>query len=167
MLKYILKTSVISIPIITSILAIILNNEKFIKFSLILISSNFINITLKIIFGLINYKFFLRPNSKYIPFRDRSLSDYIKNIGMPSGHSQLSFLFSTFLILYIINKNIYNINKISVISKIILLLVFSISISVSRLGIIKNLGPQVHSIFQVVIGGIIGIIIGFLTFKVL
>lgn len=89
--------------------------------------------------------------------------------GMPSGHSQLTWTITTFLILQILNikkinlfnkKIIYfNNNNIKSSKKIIclLLIVFSILVSYSRVYI-----ENCHTIQQVLIGSIIGIIYGYL-----
>lgn len=81
------------------------------------------------------------------------MSDILLNIGMPSGHSQIAWTFSTFLIL-LYHKHHHN-KQIT-----ILLLTIAFLISISRTGTIKSLGYPHHTDCQVIIGSFIGIVIG-------
>jgi membrane-associated phospholipid phosphatase len=92
--------------------------------------------------------------------------------GMPSGHSQSAWFVFTFLVLYLFDK--YRSLKISksysryqlelmkkwIICAIIFLLMITIFISYSRVKI------NCHTIEQVVLGGILGIIFGFISYKI-
>lgn len=107
------------------------------------------------------------------------------SFGMPSGHSQLAWAVSTFLILYLLNNNKINnknnnnnntkknkntINKILTnknykIFIIIILLLFALLVSFSRVYVDKC-----HTIQQVIMGGLFGIlsgIIGFYGYKLI
>ena len=110
------------------------------------------------------------------------------SFGMPSGHSQLAWAVSTFLILYLLdnnkinnkknnnNKNNNNKNNNNIIIKIlinknykmfaiIILLLFALLVSFSRVYVDKC-----HTIQQVIMGGLFGIlsgIIGFYGYKLI
>ena len=75
--------------------------------------------------------------------------------GMPSGHSQISALFGTFMILMIINGR-YS-DKLKII-KCLFIFVLTMTIMISRIHF------KCHTFQQVAVGGIIGIVIGFATF---
>lgn len=87
-----------------------------------------------------------------------------KSFGMPSGHSQLIWGLNTYLILTLIYNQIEisnnrNINSLYNIILISFLLFVSIMVSYSR--VYKH---YCHTLQQVIIGGIIGILYGFITY---
>jgi len=167
---------------------------------LLFLTGSLTNFTLKNIFKLIYNKSNVktlplfgigqRPKgasscSAYLTF-DNKLS---KSFGMPSGHSQMAWIFSSFFIFKILrifkknkdsendendeNENKYNKNNpfyqnsdtatksIIKIFQILLLLTFAIFMSYSRVAIEKC-----HTVQQVVVGGIVGIIIGLIGYYV-
>lgn len=75
--------------------------------------------------------------------------------GMPSGHSQSTLFFSTYVILNLLNND-FN-NRIKIIG-ITLFILISVGIMYSRVYL------NCHTIQQVIIGGIIGIILGYLYY---
>jgi len=77
--------------------------------------------------------------------------------GMPSGHSQFAWFFSTFWVLYIYYNNTFK-NKTSNILSIVSLILLALIVSISRVYI------NCHTTNQVLIGGLIGIIIGCVSF---
>ena len=90
-----------------------------------------------------------------------------KMFGMPSGHSQSAWFMFTFLVLYLIDK--YKSSKsgyqLKLIKKwimytIIFLLMITIFISYSRVKV------NCHTKEQVILGGILGIIFGFIFYKI-
>ena len=90
-----------------------------------------------------------------------------KMFGMPSGHSQSAWFMFTFLVLYLIDK--YKSSKsgyqLKLIKKwimytIIFLLMITIFISYSRVKV------NCHTIEQVILGGVLGIIFGFIFYKI-
>ena len=80
-------------------------------------------------------------------------------MGFPSNHAQNIWFFTTFLILY----NIYILKSDHYLVGSILIL-FSIMVSISRLGISPLLGPRCHTPLQVVVGGLLGCISAILYF---
>lgn len=72
--------------------------------------------------------------------------------GMPSGHSQSTLFFSTYVILNLLNND-FN-NNIKIFGTLLFILI-SIGIMYSRVYL------NCHTIQQVIIGGIIGIILGY------
>lgn len=100
-----------------------------------------------------------RPQgAKYcsIFINEDNLSGVSNTFGMPSGHSNTAMLNFVFWTLYIINNfelNIYSI------SSICILFFISLNIMISRI-IFKCHTPQ-----QVILGGIIGIILGFIGYQ--
>jgi membrane-associated phospholipid phosphatase len=84
------------------------------------------------------------------------------SFGMPSGHSQLAWFFTTYYILHIINNKLQyiNNNKYKYLSSL-LLVILAVIVSYSRVYIDKC-----HTIGQVIIGGIIGIILGFILYNI-
>ncbi len=92
-----------------------------------------------------------------------------KQFGMPSGHSQLAWTLATYIIFKIIynfkyeqdkmNKTFLILDYIWIIISCILIIISAFYISYSRVYI-----EGCHTIQQVIIGGILGIIIGFLIY---
>ena len=156
-LKTFLKQSVIIIPVITFSIGIMFFNKELLLLAIYLIISIIFNTSLKIFFGKINYNKFLRPN---VQGKTKNITpiDCIHNIGMPSCHSQIAWTFTSFMTVVI-----YTNQKIPSIHKwiyYIILFLLAISISISRTGLILTLGPKVHTISQVAIGSILGLILG-------
>ena len=89
--------------------------------------------------------------SDFIDPDNRLSSSY----GMPSGHAQTSALFCTFMILMIINER-YS-DKLKMV-KCLVILLLTIAIMVSRI----HFGC--HTPQQVIVGGLIGTILGFIFF---
>ena len=90
------------------------------------------------------------------------------SFGMPSGHSQLAWFFSTYWLLNIIEKYNSNLNnnhnkKLKILSyvQITTLLILALLVSFSRVEI-----EGCHTTGQVITGAIIGIASGYLTHKI-
>ena len=98
------------------------------------------------------------------------------SFGMPSGHSQIAWTIGTYLICRLINKQLMTIhnenenentggitanilNNIWMAISIVVILVVASYISYSRVYI-----EGCHTIQQVIIGGIVGVVLGFLAF---
>jgi membrane-associated phospholipid phosphatase len=108
-----------------------------------------------------NCGLFLRINNNSKP----------KSYGMPSGHSQLAWFFSIYSILTILeyngidifNTNTYNINVIyffqNISIKILFFIILAIIVSYSRIYVDKC-----HTLNQVIVGGIIGILLALIMF---
>jgi len=154
------------LPIQSIILGLISNDYYLFILGCLLIGNGISNLILKSFFKSL-YSFLKvkslpilgigdRPTQKYIPntigFCDNCSID-AKLYGMPSGHSQSAWFFTTFAILYLLDKN----RSLGVYKKtttIVLLLIISTFISYSR--ILNNC----HTIEQVVFGGVIGVFLG-------
>jgi membrane-associated phospholipid phosphatase len=87
--------------------------------------------------------------------------------GMPSGHSQNAWLFAIYLIMHILYNNFYlneyfNNKFINILKllNITLIIFFSLMVSISR--VIE----KCHTIQQVIVGGLIGCILGYYTYKI-
>ena len=76
--------------------------------------------------------------------------------GMPSGHSQSTLFFSTYVILNLLNNN-FN-NNVKILGTLLFTLI-SLGIMYSRIYL------NCHTIQQVIIGGIIGILLGYLYYN--
>lgn len=96
--------------------------------------------------------------------------------GMPSGHSQLAWFFSSYIILNILQSNKFNIHSFKFDKafkhenlskykymwfKIIFLIIFALVVNFSRIYV-----ENCHTLGQVIIGSIIGIISGIITFYI-
>lgn len=133
-----------------------------------------INIFLNVLFKYILKIFF--PN--YIPFLRPSISkkgcgitikclpykiSNTKEQGMPSGHSQMATFSSTFWILYIWRYLRYTkmYNHAILYPSTFILILLSIIIMISRSFLVENC----HTVLQIIIGGILGILFswGFYT----
>ena len=139
-------------------------NEGYI-FMVLLLVSNFLNHFLKVlifkpIMGNKNFPILglgKRPdkakNCKL--FHTNEIS---RSYGMPSGHSQISALFSTYLILKIINNKELHIfyKLLSSLS----LFILAIMVMYSRV-----YWSKCHTIQQVIVGGLIGTLLGYLIYK--
>ena len=88
----------------------------------------------------------------YLVFPDKPAISY----GMPSGHSELGWFFSTYLILDILSKkSITKYNSTVLLISILLLIVYACINSYARVAIEKC-----HTSGQVYVGGILGVIKG-------
>ena len=150
-----------------SMMSGLLNNDyKNILFGIILLVSDLFNNILK------NYIFWplmkgrgeiailgkcARPaNSKDSGlFKDGEISN---SHGMPSGHAQIAWLFTTYWVLKILNER--NRSKITKIVSIIVLCILSSAVAYSRVFF-----ARCHTIQQVFIGSLIGIILGFIVYN--
>lgn len=132
--------------------------------SVILLSSIFNNKILKnLLFKILditNLQFIaMRPNGAQncSPFinelKPNKLSD---TYGMPSGHSVEAMVITIFLIVYVLDKHEKNWKRDLL---IVLLLLVGVSICVSRV----TLGC--HTIFQVIIGSLMGALTGYYSYK--
>ena len=163
------RNSVISIPIITFLIGISINNYYLSLLSIGLFLSNILNIIIKSFFSQFPYKIFKRPpgSKDYdMSCNDNDNDNDNDNItstlsGFPSGHSQMVWFFSIFMILY--SYKLGNANA----QVIIILLMFASVISFSRLGYYKILGTACHTPLQVIVGSILGIILAQLYFKLI
>tara|TARA_B100001248_G_scaffold258079_1_gene241621 strand:- start:8 stop:550 length:543 start_codon:yes stop_codon:yes gene_type:complete len=98
-----------------------------------------------------------RPNgAKNCGYFINSNSKPSTTYGMPSGHSQSTLFFSTYVILNLLDNNFSNNVKII---GILLFTLISLGIMYSRIYF------NCHTIQQVIIGGIIGIILGYLYYQ--
>jgi len=145
------RNSVVSIVIITFIIAITLVDRYLMALVLGLILSGVLNYSIKYTLDLIcdntTRRYFLRPiNAKGCGACCQETPANNK-IGFPSGHSQIVWFFSFYLILYSYYKLSYNIPS------IIILIFFATSVSISRLG---WLGNQCHTPGQVIAGTLLG-----------
>jgi len=149
----------------------------FICYFLAIISNHiFKNLFSKPLYNLLNTKSLPLLGIGDRPPNARGCSHILTNklstsYGMPSGHSQITWTICSYLLFKIINnwytiKNNNKINKtinifeyIWIILSCILLLITSIYISYSRVYI-----EGCHTIQQVTVGGILGIISGFLIY---
>ena len=145
----------------------------FIIYFIVSISNHTFKEISKIIYNLLNTKSLSVLGSGSRPPNANSCAFILDNstatsYGMPSGHSQTAWTFATYFLLKIIKNwyNKYNNNKnISIIDYIWLvvscILIFSsaIYISYSRVYI-----EGCHTLQQVIVGGFIGIVSGFLIY---
>ena len=148
------RDSVFSIPIITFILGLTINNIYFILLSIGIVLSGILNFILKKLFSLFSNPIFKRP--------------YSNTPGFPSGHSQVIWFFAIFILL--LSKKYHN-STISRHTKVIIIIVttLAILISLSRLGWFplqpcKISGKVFHNPLQVLVGAIIGILTGYYYF---
>jgi membrane-associated phospholipid phosphatase len=163
-LKTFFANSVIFIPIITFLIGIILNNYYLIMLTLGLLISLVLNFMMKVGFSQLSYESFRRPvGSKgcsidWLPLK----GGHDHEMGFPSGHSQFIWFFVTFLILYHLSKS-----NTSNYILIILLIIFALLVSISRLGIYPVLGNLCHTRLQVIVGCFIGIISALIYFIII
>jgi membrane-associated phospholipid phosphatase len=87
----------------------------------------------------------------FLSKKEKKLTSY----GMPSGHSQNSALFATFLILKLLGEGI----NISLIVKIAIIAGWSLSVMVSRWVF------NCHTVGQILIGATLGVFLGATAFK--
>ena len=156
-----LRNSVISLPLITFLIAIIINNYYLVFLSIGLIISGIINHLLKLLTIGSSHKIFIRPSGAKGCSAECGNEPRDGDPGFPSGHAQNAWFFSTFMILYYLAQDRHN--PIVIIIYIILALV----ISFSRLGYIPQLGTLCHTQFQVLVGSGLGIILATIYFKTL
>ena len=150
----------------------------FISYILACISNNIFKTISKIIYNLFNIKSIPILGSGSRPTNAHSCSLILDNsisqsYGMPSGHSQTAWTFATFFLLKIIqnwynkyknkyknkNKNTNIIDYIWLIISCSLILSSAIYISYSRVYI-----EGCHTLQQVIVGGLIGIVSGFIIY---
>ena len=81
----------------------------------------------------------------------------INSYGMPSGHSQLATLFSTYIIL----RSYYN----SSLSQFQKISIYALMIFLGIYVIYSRIKENWHTIQQTVVGGTIGILLGYFTYK--
>jgi membrane-associated phospholipid phosphatase len=81
----------------------------------------------------------------------------INSYGMPSGHSQLAGLFSTYIIL----RSYYN----SSLSQFQKISIYALMIFLGIYVIYSRIKENWHTIQQTVIGGTIGVLLGYFTYK--
>ena len=82
------------------------------------------------------------------------------SFGMPSGHSQIAWAVTTYLIAkYIISKSFSNLN-IWRICLLIFIIICAIYVSYSRVYI-----EGCHTLEQVIVGGLLGILCGYIVYK--
>lgn len=120
----------------------------------------------------LKYNFFRPIFGDNIPFLGRGARPYaakncglflskkqkkkLTSYGMPSGHSQNSALFATFLILKLLSSGVTNVSSYI---KIAVIAGWSLSVMVSRLVF------KCHTVQQIIIGAALGTFFGFSAFK--
>ena len=156
-----LRNSVISIPVVTFLIAIAINNYYLLLLPIGITISAIINIILKSCASLFSHRIFRRPIGSKGCGAGCGNSCYTNTEGFPSGHSQNAWFFSAFMILY--NSKFGN-NSILV---KILYLVFASIISFSRLGYNSSLGTTCHTPLQVLVGSILGTLLGAIYFSII
>ena len=144
------QNSVVSIPIITFIIGLTINNIYLVLLSIGIILTGFLNFILKNIFSFFTNPIFKRP------FSNRT--------GFPSGHSQTIWFFAIFILL--LSRKYHSIYFIPICFIVISL---AILISLSRLGWFplqpfKISGKVYHNPLQVFVGALIGIITSYYYF---
>lgn len=145
----------------------------FIIYFIVSISNHTFKEISKIIYNLLNTKSLSVLGSGSRPPNANSCAFILDNsiatsYGMPSGHSQTAWTFATYFLLKIIknwynkynnNKNITIIDYIWLVVSCILIFSSAIYISYSRVYI-----EGCHTLQQVIVGGFIGIVSGFLIY---
>jgi len=151
----------------------------FIIYFIVSISNHTFKKISKLIYKLLNTKSLPLLGIGARPPRAHSCAFILDNTistsyGMPSGHSQTAWTFSTYILLKIIknyynkynnnkndinNKNIKIIDYIWLVVSCILIFSSAIYISYSRVYI-----EGCHTLHQVIVGGLIGIVSGFLIY---
>lgn len=174
-----IRSTPITIPAMLTLISILyptVDNYIFIAF---ILGSHILNIILKATFQFIYYVL----NTDYIPFIGQgsrplgahSCSSFISvplipatSFGMPSGHSQLAWFFTTYACLSIINNRFDYFQNFQIhwnprlqLLSCAGLILFAGLISYSRTYI-----EYCHTSGQVIIGGLIGIVTGCIAFKV-
>lgn len=138
---------------------ILMTNSKFYYLLLLgMIIGEFINHSLKNIIGYAwrdKYpQIVRRPSCKYACNYIGLQSITCSYWGMPSGHAQATLLFVTMIYLYL-KRN----NQLTTINTTILLLILLV-VPLSRVYY------KCHSFAQIIVGGMIGMFIGFILFKI-
>jgi len=152
---YNLSVNSSSISKITSLfIGVVLSEPIGIYFFMVSIFSEIFN------FGIKNIIKQARPKgakncSGYVTFNKTS-----KSFGMPSGHSESIGLFTSFWLLYLWDKYKEE-NNISILNIIAIFLILLISLYVPYSRILIGC----HSVSQVIVGYIIGIILGTISYK--
>jgi membrane-associated phospholipid phosphatase len=173
-----LRSTPVTIPsilIIISILYPTVDNYIFLAF---ILGTHILNVILKGGFQLIYYIL----DTDYIPLIGQgtrppgahSCGSFISvplipatSFGMPSGHSQLAWFFTTYACLNIINSRFDYFQNLQIHwnSRLQLLSVSGLIIFASMISYSRVYIEQCHTIGQVIIGGITGIITGCIAFK--
>ncbi len=158
-----LRTTVISMPIFTLLVGIVLHEPYLIALPFGLVTSDVINIVLKLFFSQFSYAGFFRPPGSKgcsLGCQDEIASG---DPGFPSGHSQNAWFFASFMLLYYQLKSKDTGVKKSFVTGIYLIGAFLISYS--RLGYYSILGTLCHTPFQVYVGSGLGIFLGWSYFQ--
>ena len=154
-----LRNSVISIPVLTFLIGIAINNYYLLLLPIGIIISAIINIILKWWSSSFKNKIFIRPDGSKGCGAGCGNTPYSNRVGFPSGHSQNAWFFAIYMILY---SNKFGNNNTMV--KLIYLS-FATIISFSRLGYYSILGTTCHTPIQVIVGSIIGILLAKVYFS--
>jgi len=161
-----------------AILWILLKRTKVSSFLLILhIFTSVVNFGMKNIVFKPLYKYFPQLETSFLNRGNRpngakscgvSLTKHDKlafSFGMPSGHSQITWTFTTYFLCILFQTHLNLFSSIQIIEYLarslcaIVLIVISLYISYSRVAI-----EGCHTIQQVIVGGFIGVVIGYLGF---
>jgi len=149
------------IPFYSFLSGILNNNRKDLAFAIILIAADMLNHFIKnnIFRPIMKDKSFpilgfgVRPQNKNCGlFINNKISN---SYGMPSGHSQIAWLFTTYSILNLQNHKYKSM-------KILLLIILASMTSYSRV-----YWSNCHTIQQVLVGGLIGIFFGYQAYNFL
>lgn len=157
--KTFLRNSVASIPFVSFLLGLSLQDYKLLALSFGLGLSGIGNWLLKKCF----------PNNLR-PVGARGCSacndelSVSEEPGFPSGHSQNAWFFSTYMLCYSLSVASRNQNKEILIVTTVIYITLATSISLSRLGISPVLGNLCHTPQQVIAGAVLGIISGALYY---
>ncbi len=178
------------IPIYTFIYGLMTVDYYFILLSVFYIFSSFMNLVFKYLFKLL-YKYTDRKSLPLLGIGERPPGAYVnpkigyldelsfeaKLFGMPSGHSQSAWFFCIFGVFYFMDKVYYG-TKLNQVNKndsillknktkniwllIVIILMFGLAIFISYSRVHNNY----HTVQQVIVGGIIGSILGGLSYVV-
>lgn len=114
----------------------------------------------KQLFGNLDQDWVYRPENKYCgTCLNCKITSNEKQLGMPSGHTAVAFMFSTFFIAKIWRSDSFFLSKIL---RTVFLALIAIGIGISRTSLFENC----HTVPQVVAGAIFGMILGLFFFWV-
>ncbi len=156
-----LRNSVISIPVLSFLIGVSLNNYYLLLLPVGLVISGIINLVLKQLLVLFPQKIFVRPDGARGCGAGCGNNLAEGQQGFPSGHAQTAWFFAIFMIMY----NITFVNNNYLV--ILIYLIFAATISFSRLGYYPLLGTLCHTPLQVIVGSNLGIILGLVYFNIL